>query len=132
MILTKMTVCECLNNVLVKLTCYNKSLSSNEPSLGGIVESLLNSLPVDNLPDILQEVSLRMLVIDVECVLPYVDVKQGNDPGRLLVGDQVLVGRRTILQSFRLLVIDEPSPPTALYGCSFRTEISLEGIIRSP
>ncbi len=89
---TRMSVCECLNNVLVKLTCYNKSLSSNEPSLGGIVESLLNSLPVHNLPDILQEVSLGMLVIDVEGVLPNVDVKQGSDASWLLVSDQILVG----------------------------------------
>ena len=92
MILTRMTVCECLNNVLVKLTCYNKSLSSKEHSLGGIVESLLNSLPVHNLPDILQEVSLGMLVIDVEGVLPNVDVKQGSDASWLLVSDQILVG----------------------------------------
>ena len=92
MILTRMTVCECLNNVLVKLTCYNKSLSSKERSLGGIVESLLNSLPVHNLPDILQEVSLGMLVIDVEGVLPNVDVKQGSDASWLLVSDQILVG----------------------------------------
>ena len=91
MILTRMSVCECLNNVLVKLTCYNKSLSINEPSLGGIVESLLNSLPVHNLPDILQEVSLGMLVIDVEGVLPNVDVKQRSDASRLLVSNQVLV-----------------------------------------
>ena len=92
MILTRMTVCECLNNVLVKLTCYNKSLSSKERSLGGIVESLLNSLPVHDLPDILQEVSLGMLVIDVEGVFPNVDVKQGSDASGLLVSDQILVG----------------------------------------
>jgi hypothetical protein len=84
-------VCECFDNVLVKLTCYNKRKSCKDPSLGGIVESLLNSLPVHNLPDILQEVSLGMLVINIEGVLPNVDVKQGSDTSWLLVSDQILV-----------------------------------------
>ena len=47
-------------------------------SLGGIVESLFDPLPVDDLPDVLEEVGLRVFVVNVEGVLPDVDVEQGK------------------------------------------------------
>ena len=87
-------------------------------SLGGIGESLLDSLPVDHLPDVLQEISLRVLVVNVESVLPDVNVKEGSEATWLLVGDQVLVGGGAELKRLGMLVVYEPAPPRALNGCS--------------
>jgi hypothetical protein len=58
-----------------------------------------------------------MLVVNVEGVLPDVDVEKGSKAVGLLIGDQVLVLRGTVLQRLSILVIHEPAPAGALDGC---------------
>ena len=45
-------------------------------SLGSLGKSVLNALPVNDLPDILKEICLSVLVINVEGVFPDIDVKE--------------------------------------------------------
>jgi hypothetical protein len=41
----------------------------------GLLESFCNLLPINDLPDLLDEVNLRILVIDVEGMFPNIDVQ---------------------------------------------------------
>ena len=61
-----------------------------------------------------------MLVVDVEGVLPDVDIQKGGETAGLLVCDQVLILRGTVLQRLRLLVVHEPAPTGALDGRRLR------------
>ena len=101
-------------------------------SLGGIVESLFDPLPVDDLPYVLEEVGLRVFVVNVEGVLPDVDIQKGGEAAGLLVGDQVLVLRGAVLQRLRLLVVHEPAPAGALDGRRLRRKVRLEGVVGPP
>ncbi len=95
-------------------------------------KSFFDFLPVYNLPDVLEEVCFSMFVINVEGMFPDVNVKKRYKTIRLLVSDQVLVGSGSKLKTFCTLVVNEPSPSTALNSCSLSTELFLELIISSP
>ena len=57
-----------------------------------------------------------MLVVNVEGVFPDVDVEKGGEAIGLLIGDQVLVLRGTVLKRLSILVIHEPTPAGTLDG----------------
>ena len=84
-------------------------------SLCGISKPLFNLAPVDNLPYVLEEIGLRMLIVNIESVFPYVNIEQWHEPSWLLISDQILVDRRAILQALGASVVHEPAPPTALH-----------------
>ncbi len=75
-------------------------------SLCSVNESLLNFLPVHNLPDILKEVSLSMLVVNVEGVFPNVDIQERRKATWLLVSDEILVDSGTILKRLGMLIVN--------------------------
>ena len=95
-------------------------------------ESLFDFLPVYHLPYVLKEVCFGVLVINVEGMLPNVDVKQRYKTIRLLVSDQVLVCSGSVLKALGSLIVNEPSPSTALNSCGLSTEPFLELIITTP
>ena len=103
--------------ILEKVTSIQACFREFPVSLGGIGESLLDSLPVYYLPDVLQEVCLRVLVVNVESVLPDIDVKEGGEATWLLVGDEVLVGGGAELEGLGMLIVYEPAPAGALDCC---------------
>lgn len=74
------------------------------------LESLGNSLPVDNVPDGVKVLGLAVLVLEVVCVLPSVDAEKRDVVAR----HGVLVGTSDDLQSSRALVLGQPRPAAAL------------------
>jgi len=61
-----------------------------------------------------------VLVVDIEGVLPDVDIQKGSEAAGLLVCDQVLILRGAVLQRLSLFVVHEPAPAGALDGRRLR------------
>ena len=93
--------------------------------------SFLNLGPVDDLPDLLQEVGSHVLVVQVVSVLPDVDRQQGNEMSAL-VDQSVLVSGRAVLKLLRRLVVGEPAPAGSLNGGRVGRELRDERIEASP
>lgn len=51
-----------------------------------------------------------MLVVNVEGVLPDVNVQKGNKSAGLLISDEILVSSGTVFEALGLFVVHEPSP----------------------
>lgn len=73
-----------------------------------------------------------MLVVDVEGVLPDVDVEQGHEAEGLHICDQVLIHGGAILEALGVGVVYEPSPAGALDLSGLSVEGFDESIIRAP
>ena len=65
-------------NVRSRILGLRVAFSQLTCGLSGISESFLDFLPVDKLPDLLEEVDLGTLVVNIESVLPDIDVEEGN------------------------------------------------------
>src|ERR1700709_503083 len=87
----------------------------------------LNVRPVDDVPERLDVVRLDVLVLQVESVLPHVDLQQWDDAERdvgLLVVE--LEGQQPAAQG----VVAQDGPARALQAIGGRTELSLELVER--
>lgn len=88
-----------------------------------LLESLLHSVPVDNVPHRAEVLGLPVLVLQVVRMLPGIDAQQR----RVLAHNRVLVSIGPDLKQAGLVVLDEPRPPTALDAGERGVELGLEG-----
>ena len=94
-------------------------------------EALFSHSPVDDLPDVLEVLGSRILVVQVVSVLPDVDADDGYEVGAD-VGDRVLVVGLTVGEHISALVVDEPAPAGALDSRSSLVENLAEYVNGSP
>jgi len=87
------------------------------------LQTSLNCLPVDHIPDSTEVLSLSVLVLQVVCVLPSINTQQWC----VLSNNRVLVGICADLNLSSLVVLDEPCPSTTLDTCKGCVELGLEG-----
>lgn len=97
----------------------------------GSDKALFDLSPVDDLPHGGQVLWSGILVVEVVCMLPDVNIKDWNQIW-VQVSDQVLVGGSSEAKSILLFVIDEPSPSRALDGCGSSIEHSHEVLKGAP
>merc|ERR1712232_1152884 len=87
-------------------------------------EPLLCCLPVDNIPDSAEVLSLSVLVLEIVSMLPSVNTKQRL----VLANDRVLVGICLDANVASLCVLDEPCPTAALNASKSSVELLLHVI----
>jgi len=87
-----------------------------------LLQSLLNRLPVDDIPDRRKVLGLAVLVLQVVGVLPRIDTQERG----VLAHHRVLVGVCPDLHLARLVILHEPRPATALDAGQRGVEFGLE------
>ena len=87
-----------------------------------LLETLLGRLPVDDVPDGVEVLSLSVLVLKVVGVLPGVDAQNGPE----LAHDRVLVRVRLDLDAAGLGVLHQPCPAATLDAGQGSVELALE------
>lgn len=87
------------------------------------LESLRNSLPVDDIPNRAEVFGLSVLVLQVVGVLPSVDTEQRNQ----VAGNRVLVRACDKAQRAALLILRQPRPTAALDASESRVGLLLQG-----
>lgn len=106
------------------------SRSPDEPSLqavSNLLQPLLSSLPVDNVPDGREVLGLAVLVLKVVCVLPGVNAEDGTE----LADHGVLVGVGLDANVAGLHVLHQPGPAGALDAGEGGVELALQLLERA-
>ena len=89
-----------------------------------LLEALLGSLPVDNIPDGVEVLGLLVLVLEVVGVLPSVNTEDRSE----LTNNGILVCVGSDLNGTSLGVLDQPSPAGALDTGQSGVELLLHAI----
>ena len=97
------------------------SISYNRSS--SLLQSALNSLPVNHIPNRTEILRLAVLILQVIRMLPSIDTQQRRE----LAYDRVLVGICTDQDLTSFVVFDEPGPAAALDTCESGVELCFEG-----
>lgn len=87
------------------------------------LEPLCDSLPVDDVPNSAEVLSLSVLVLQVVCVLPSVDTQQWDQ----VASNRVLIRTGHKRQSAGLLVLGQPRPAATLDASEGSVGLLLEG-----
>lgn len=87
-----------------------------------LLKSLLNSLPVDHIPDSIEVLGLAVLILEIVGMLPSINTKQRN----VSADNRILVGVCLDLNLTGLGVLDQPSPTRTLDTGEGGIELVLE------
>ena len=83
-------------------------------NLFGSSKPLLNDIPIHNVPNSVDVVRPDVAVIDIICVFPYINAKEGDKTSSGL--ERILIGTGGDLETAGLGIETEPTPPTSLNG----------------
>jgi len=95
---------------------------SSSPAIHPSLKSLLNSLPVNHIPDRTKIFGLPVLILQIICMLPRINAQQRC----VFSNNRVLVGICADLDLTSLVVLDEPGPAAALDTGECGVEFGLE------
>lgn len=105
-----------------RCTCTSHFSATHACPISILRKSLLNSLPIHNVPNRTEVFGLSVLVLQIVRMLPGVDTQQRC----VFAHDWVLVGVSSDLYLTRFVVLHQPGPSTALNTSQSSIELGLE------